>query len=64
MPFIALVVTLLVVGFALANFNLDPQIKGLTIKVVTFVTVVVLLLWLLSAFGVWGSFDPFWIRRP
>ncbi len=55
MPLISLIVTLLVVGVILWLVNSYLPIDGNIKKVLNAVVVIVVILWLLSVFGILGS---------
>lgn len=55
MPLISLIVTLLIVGVILWLINNYLPIDGAIKKILNAVVVIVVILWLLSVFGILGS---------
>lgn len=51
-PIFYLILLLILAGLALYIIPMDEAIKGIVVKVILVVTCVVLLIWVLSAFGI------------
>jgi hypothetical protein len=51
---IGLLIVLLVIGFAVTYIPGDPAIKRLVVGIVILIAVIIVVLWILQAFGVIG----------
>jgi len=63
MPLINIVVTLIVVGVLLALINRYIPMASSIKSILNVVVVVVVAVWLLQAFGLWGGLSSFRVGR-